>query len=479
MDCTKPYINDQLSDVPRSGSQSRFSRDAETTLDALGLQFVVALAQVGILVGPKGRGSNMAALHAACVDGRVAAEIRVVIASTESSHALARAAELGLKTAVVPVGDDLLGALEGCEVVCLAGYLRLLPPEVLAAFPDRILNIHPALLPKFGGKGMYGHFVHEAVLASGDSESGCTVHLVSEVYDEGRILVQKRCPVLPDDTPDTLAARVLELEHQAFPEALNQLVGAGSERSDVLDSSGPEVSAVSASLRETHSLDAPVAKEPAKRRKAPGEVDLQHPFFTHVILPIERVIAWTFMTLFGPFRILNRRAIPRKGGVLIFANHRADVDPVVIYLGCPRPIYFMAKSELFDIPILGWLITCLRAFPVKRGEPDRSAIKQAVATAQAGQVVCVFPEGQLTETGKLQDLKPGAALMVRMAGVPVICCGVRNTDKIMPYGKYIPRPAFSLVETVWGEPRTFDRHAKQEEILGWVQEELLRLSGEK
>lgn len=91
-------------------------------------------------------------------------------------------------------------------------------------FPDRVLNIHPSLLPKYGGKGMYGIRVHEAVLAAGDSESGCTVHLVNEVYDDGAVLVQLRCPVEPGDTPETLAARVLECEKQAFPMAINKVL---------------------------------------------------------------------------------------------------------------------------------------------------------------------------------------------------------------------------------------------------------------
>jgi phosphoribosylglycinamide formyltransferase-1 len=98
-----------------------------------------------------------------------------------------------------------------------------LPSEILAQFPGRVLNIHPALLPKHGGKGMYGIRVHEAVIEAGDSESGCTVHLVTEQYDEGQIVVQLRCPVLAEDTPTTLAARVLELEKQAYPAAIRTL----------------------------------------------------------------------------------------------------------------------------------------------------------------------------------------------------------------------------------------------------------------
>lgn len=112
------------------------------------------------------------------------------------------------------------------EGILLAGFLRLVPPEVCAAYSDRILNIHPALLPAFGGKGMYGHHVHEAVLRSGASVSGPTIHFVDERYDEGRILAQWPVPVLPGDTPDALAARVLRVEHALYPAAADALARA-------------------------------------------------------------------------------------------------------------------------------------------------------------------------------------------------------------------------------------------------------------
>ena len=159
-------------------------------------------------------------------------QVSVVIAPHPDTPALATATQLGLSTAVVPYlpaesyAQRILDVLGEAEYLCLAGYMKLLPPEVLLRFPGRILNIHPALLPKFGGKGMYGHHVHEAVIAAGETESGCTVHLVTEEYDEGQILLQKRCPVLPEDTPEALAARVLELEHQAFAEALKGVINA-------------------------------------------------------------------------------------------------------------------------------------------------------------------------------------------------------------------------------------------------------------
>jgi len=172
----------------------------------------------------------MKALADACLSGDVPASISVVISAVDGTPAVEAARNRELHVAIIPPGEDyggrLLAALTGSELVCLAGYTRLLPDEVLRAFPESVLNVHPALLPKFGGKGMYGRHVHEAVLASGETESGCTVHKVTEVYDEGPIIVQLRCPVEPGDTPDTLAARVLALETKAYPEAVKSLIDA-------------------------------------------------------------------------------------------------------------------------------------------------------------------------------------------------------------------------------------------------------------
>ena len=171
----------------------------------------------------------MAAIIRACQSGEVPATVQVVVAPKDGLEALETARSLGIPVAVTPsdqdgYGDRLAEALKGCDVVCLAGYLRLLPNQVLEQFPGKVLNVHPALLPKFGGKGMYGIKVHEAVLAAGETESGATIHLVDERYDEGQVLVQRRCPVLPDDTPETLAARVLKEEHLAYVQALRKLL---------------------------------------------------------------------------------------------------------------------------------------------------------------------------------------------------------------------------------------------------------------
>lgn len=183
-----------------------------------------------VLTGTKGRGSNMAVLVASARAGNIDAEPAVVITPSSDSGAVERAKALQVPVEVVPrsdsYGSDLLQVLQNYQVdiICLAGFMFLLPPEVTSRFNNRIINIHPALLPKFGGKGMYGIHVHKAVLAAGESESGCTVHYVNEQYDEGAILLQRRCPVLPDDTPESLAERVLDLEHELYPEALQLLV---------------------------------------------------------------------------------------------------------------------------------------------------------------------------------------------------------------------------------------------------------------
>lgn len=113
---------------------------------------------------------------------------------------------------------------EKIDFIVLAGFLWLLPDCITNAYPNRIVNIHPALLPAYGGKGMYGHHVHEAVIAAGEKESGITIHYVNNHYDEGAIIFQAKCPVLPGDTPDTLAARIHELEYAHFPRVIEEVI---------------------------------------------------------------------------------------------------------------------------------------------------------------------------------------------------------------------------------------------------------------
>jgi phosphoribosylglycinamide formyltransferase-1 len=123
-------------------------------------------------------------------------------------------------------GDAYLPALEKNQIdfVVLAGFLWKIPSKLVQAFSHRIINIHPALLPKYGGKGMYGHFVHEAVIASGEKESGITIHYVDELYDHGQPIFQAKVAVEPDDTPATLAKKIQYLEHNHFPRVIEEVV---------------------------------------------------------------------------------------------------------------------------------------------------------------------------------------------------------------------------------------------------------------
>jgi len=188
----------------------------------------MTLARLGILLS--GRGSNFLALHAAVERGEVPAEIALVLSNVAAAPGLAKARELGLPAAAIPHAGEpsraahearVIAALReaGVEWVCLAGYMRLLSPAFVAAFPRRILNVHPSLLPAFPGVDAQAQ-----ALAHGVRVSGCTVHLVDEGLDSGPIVVQRAVQVADDDTPETLAARILAEEHRAYPEALWRLL---------------------------------------------------------------------------------------------------------------------------------------------------------------------------------------------------------------------------------------------------------------
>lgn len=183
-----------------------------------------------VAVLASGGGSNLQAIldYLARLGAASAARVTFVAANRAGAGALEKARAAGIATAVIadPAdGPALLRLLEShrVELVALAGYLRLVPSEVTARWRGRIVNIHPALLPKFGGTGMYGRRVHEAVLAAGEPESGATVHHVDDAFDCGAIIAQERVPVEPGDTADSLAARVLAAEHRLYPRTLDAL----------------------------------------------------------------------------------------------------------------------------------------------------------------------------------------------------------------------------------------------------------------
>jgi phosphoribosylglycinamide formyltransferase-1 len=188
--------------------------------------------RVPVAVFASGGGTNLQAL----LDHEMvsnAYRIALVLSNRADAGALDRARAAG-RDAVVGSSDgrsqqedgaEMLHDLEkrGVQVIALAGYLKLIPPAVVSRFRRRILNIHPALLPAFGGKGMYGRRVHEAVLAKGVELTGATVHYVAEEYDTGTIIAQGPVPILPGDDTDSVAARVLKVEHKLYPEVLDHI----------------------------------------------------------------------------------------------------------------------------------------------------------------------------------------------------------------------------------------------------------------
>ena len=187
--------------------------------------------KLGVLVS--GGGTNLQAIIDACESGilKHSAEITVVISNRPEAYALERARNSHIHAKLIdkrnfPSSEDFCKAMSAelkvheVKLVCLAGFLSMLTPEFIREFEGNVINIHPALLPKFGGKGMYGHHVHEAVINSREKESGVTVHWVNEIYDNGEIIMQKKVPVLPGDNWQSLAKRVLEVEHEIYPQAI-------------------------------------------------------------------------------------------------------------------------------------------------------------------------------------------------------------------------------------------------------------------
>ena len=192
------------------------------------------MAGLRVAVLASGGGSNLQALLDHSRDPGAGFEVVLVISNKPDAGALARARRAGARVETIRGdGQDqerLLSLLAeaGADLVVLAGYLKLVPQEVVGAYRGRMINIHPALLPAFGGPGMYGHRVHEAVLASGARVSGPTVHVVDEIYDHGAVLAQWPVPVLRDDTAETLAARILEAEHRLLPAVVRAWAKCGS-----------------------------------------------------------------------------------------------------------------------------------------------------------------------------------------------------------------------------------------------------------
>jgi phosphoribosylglycinamide formyltransferase-1 len=187
---------------------------------------------LNIAVFGSGRGSNFQAILRAMETGKLSGtRIVLVVSNNPGAGILEIARNHGIPA--LPLGEkqfpgeeqfvsNLLHMLSKHDVnfIVLAGYMKRLHPRLIQAYRNAIVNIHPALLPKFGGKGLYGMHVHEAVIAAGEKISGATVHIVDEEYDHGPIVLQQAVPVHSSDTPESLAARVLEIEHEIYPEAI-------------------------------------------------------------------------------------------------------------------------------------------------------------------------------------------------------------------------------------------------------------------
>ncbi len=186
---------------------------------------------IRVAVFASGRGSTFRAIHAALEHPDAPASLVLCVSNNPRPGAFEYAESVGIECVrcsprMFPDEDQYAASLvatlqeRNVELIVLAGYMRKLPPAVVGEYRGRVLNIHPALLPKFGGQGMYGMHVHEAVIAAGETESGPTVHLVDEEYDTGPILAQQSVPVLTGDTPAALAERVLSVEHVLYPRVI-------------------------------------------------------------------------------------------------------------------------------------------------------------------------------------------------------------------------------------------------------------------
>lgn len=185
---------------------------------------------VNIAIFASGSGSNARKIMEHFQSSEVG-RVVVVVCNKMNAGVIGIAHEFGVPVELIDrkyfyESEDLLNVLGryGTDFIVLAGFLWLVPSYLVKAYPDKIVNIHPALLPKYGGHGMYGHHVHEAVKAAGEQESGPTIHYVNEHYDEGDIIFQTSCQLSPEDTPEDIARKVLDLEHKYYPRIIEQVL---------------------------------------------------------------------------------------------------------------------------------------------------------------------------------------------------------------------------------------------------------------
>lgn len=202
-----------------------------------------------------------------------------------------------------------------------------------------------------------------------------------------------------------------------------------------------------------------------------------HPASLKLFFPFLKGVAFLIFGFFGaPVRAKDRKNVPMSGSLLVISNHLSNCDPVVVQYASPRLLHFLARKELFDMLFVRRIARWFRAVPIKQSSPDKGALKKAIELLRDGKAVGIFPEGQLSDTGKLLELFEGTALIVRKTGAPCICVGIKDSNKFMPNPKATPQWSFTAIKVRWGQVRQFDAEASTEEIMGWIESELKRLT---
>ncbi len=197
-----------------------------------------------------------------------------------------------------------------------------------------------------------------------------------------------------------------------------------------------------------------------------------------VLFPLARLL----MRLLGRMRTAGEGNVPARGGFIYCPNHISDADPVTFFVAQPRRAWFIGKQELFDIPVLGWFFYHFHAFPIRRDTADRAALRRAELCLRRGEPILIFPEGRCSQTGRLQHIQSGAALLALRAGVPIVPIGIEHTNELLPYGKLVPRFSRHPVSLTFGpaiRPEEFAHLKHGEAVEAMTQnlgEELARLT---